>query len=189
MGTRLVVRRSGWKMWFVALAGVPFIVIAGDVLTRRRMVGALSELLFRPDQPQVLETRDVIWAWAMLGVGAALTLWGLKELVFPTALLVADATGLRLKLDGPFRRPVELSWDDVEDVGATSCEDEGVAQPMMWIRPVDPGLLPANPWGARWIDDRTLGVLAADWERPADHVASQIVEIAVEAARSEGGNT
>ncbi|NIP80252.1 MAG: hypothetical protein GWM90_13925, partial [Gemmatimonadetes bacterium] len=47
--------------------------------------------LFRPEDTQIFEARDVIWAWALLAVGAAVTLWGLKELIVPAAVVRADA--------------------------------------------------------------------------------------------------
>ncbi|MEX1043689.1 MAG: hypothetical protein WD020_03535, partial [Acidimicrobiia bacterium] len=65
----VVIRRSAVRMWTLALAGVPFVVLAVDVLTRRRLTDALREILFRPEDTQLFEPRDVIWAWVMLICG------------------------------------------------------------------------------------------------------------------------
>jgi|FLYL01.1.fsa_nt_gi hypothetical protein len=184
MTAKLVVRRSAVRMWLMALGSVPLVVLGLDVVGRRRITDALRELLFRPDDTQLLEPRDVVWAVVMLAVGAGLAVWSLKELLFPTVVLRADPEGVRLKLGGPFRPPVHLSWDDVDDVGADVLDDEGTRQPILWIRPMNPGSLPADPWGARWVDQKTLGIFASDWELPPDRVASQMVDIAVASARA-----
>lgn len=179
-----VVRRSAWRMWGIAIGGVPLFVIALDVLTQRRLTDVLRALLFRPDDTQLLEPRDVIWAWAMLAVGAALTLWGLKELIAPTAMVRADADGLALKINGPFRPPLRLSWDQVDDVGSGTVEDAGDELPVLWVRLMRPEDLPDDAWGGRPIDDRTLALLASDWDETPTAAARRITEVALASVRS-----
>lgn len=169
-------------MWLVALAGVPLVVLATDVLTRRRLTDALRELLFRPEDTQIFEPRDVIWAWVMLIVGVLLVGFGLKELMFPTTVVAADGDGLRLKLSGPFRPATVVSWDAVEDIGSGSVADEGDRLPVLWVRLSDPDSVPADPWGARWIDDRTVALLASDWDRSAVRAARELTQAALAAA-------
>lgn len=189
----VLVRRSAWRMWGLALAGVPAIVIATDVLTQRRITDALRELLFRPEDTQIFEARDVIWAWALLVVGVAVTAWGLKELIVPAAVIRADAAGLSLKVAGPFRPAVAIPWDAVDDVGDATVDDDGKVLRVLWVKVFEPALLPDEPWGARLVADDTIAVLADDWERDPSVVAAEIADLALAVARSrpspEGGPT
>ena len=52
----------------------------------------------------------------------------------------------------------------------------------LWVRVFDREAIATAPWGARWVDDRTLAVFTADWERPATEVAPEVVEVAVASA-------
>lgn len=166
-------------MWLWALGGVPLVVIAADVLTQRRLTNQLRELLFRPEDTQIFEPRDVIWAWVMLIVGLFLVGFGLKELMFPAAMVRADRLGLRVKVGGPFRTGRTIGWDDVEDVGSGSVDDEGDRLPVLWVKLRRPELLPEQPWGARWISEDTVAVLTSDWDRSAVRAAEQIAAVAV----------
>lgn len=177
----MVVRRSALRMWVVALVGVPLVVIGTDVLTRRRLTNALRDMLFRPEDTQIFEPRDVIWAWAMLVVGVLLVGLGLKELMFPTTVVAADGDGMRLKLSGPLRPVTVVPWSAVEDIGSGSVADEGDRLPVLWVRLFDPDSIPMDPWGARWIDDRTVAILASDWDRSAVRVARELTQAALAA--------
>lgn len=179
----LVIRRSPWRMWGIALLGMPLGLLAIDVLTQRRMVDALRDVLFRPDDTQLLEPRDVVWAWVMLVVGIGLAFWGLKELIFPTSMVTADADGVGLKVTGPFRSPVMIPWDQVDDIGSATVEDEGDLLPVLWFRVTDPEAFPAEPWGARWMDDQTIAILAGDWDRSATTAARELTDVALASAR------
>jgi hypothetical protein len=171
-------------MWGLALAGVPAIVIATDVLTQRRITDALREMLFRPEDTQIFEARDVIWAWALLVVGVAVTAWGLKELIVPAATIRADTTGLSLKVAGPFRPAVAIPWDAVDDIGDATVDDDGKILRVLWVKVFEPALLPDEPWGARLVADDTIAVLADDWERDPSVVAAEIADLALSVARS-----
>lgn len=187
--TPVVIRRSALRMWSVSLLGVPFVVLATDVLTRRRITNGLREILFRPDDTQIFEPRDVIWAWVMLVCGVVMVVFGLKELMYPTTVLEANPHGVRFKLSGPLRPSSTVAWEAIDDVGSGSVADEGERLPVLWVRLFHPELLPAQPWGARWIDERTIALLTSDWDRSAVQAAEQITEVAVTAAaaRSEVG--
>jgi hypothetical protein len=179
----VVVRRSGWHTWWVALLGLPLLVISADVLTRRRITDFFRGLLFRPEDTQLLEPRDTIWAAALGVLGLALVLWGLRELIVPSPVLVADVDGLALRLGHPFGSgQVRLAWEHVDDLGASVIDDDGEQVPLLWVRVFDRSRLPANPWGARWLDDHTLAVYASDWERASTEVAAAVVEVAVASA-------
>ncbi len=181
----LVVKRSALKMWLMALAGIPLLVISLDVLTNRRITNWLREIIFRPEDTQIYEPRDVIWAWAMALFAGFIVLWGLKELFLPTRVVECRYDGLALKVNGPFRQSSLIEWADIDDVFGAEIEDEGDRLPLLMVRVLDREGLPDQPWGARWVHHDELGVLAQDWPRDPGEIAREIIEFAVEMARSE----
>jgi hypothetical protein len=185
--TTFSVNRSGLRMWLVAMAGIPLVVLGLDVLYRRRITNFLSGLVFGSTDPQVFEPRDVIWAIALLIIGLTLSGFGLKELLAPRAVVTADADGLSLRLAGPFRPPVVIPWASIDDIGAEVLEDDGDLVPVMWVRLLDRAQVPSDPWGARWIDPQTVAVLASDWETAAHQVAEKVSDVAVEVSRAAAG--
>lgn len=173
------------RVWATALAGAALLIVGLDVLTRRRLGDALRGILFRPEDSQVFEPRDVVWAAALVVVGGILAAWGLRELLAPRSPVRADAGGLALALRGPLRRPVVLPWEAVDDVGAARIVDDEEAVPVLWVRVSEPDLLPADPWGARWIDERTVALFASGWDRDPEEVAAAVADVAVAAAGGE----
>lgn len=181
----LTVRRSALKMWALAMAGIPLLVIALDVLTKRKITNWLREIIFNPEDTQIYEPRDVIFAWAMFLFAAFLVLWGLKELFLPTKVIECRPQGLALRLRGPFRGPTQVRWVDIDDVFGSETVDEGAAVPVLVIRVLDRTGLPEHPWGARWVQHNELAVLAEDWSKNPEDVATAIIDCAVESARIE----
>lgn len=175
----LSVQRSGMRMWLLALSGIPLMVIGLDILYRRRIIAFFTRAIFAANDPQLIEPRDIIWAFFLLVLGATLSGFGLKELLAPRAIVKADATGLRLRIAGPLRGPVVIPWEALDDIGAEALEDDGDLVSVMWLKFADPSVAPTDPWGARWIDDKTLAVLASDWEMPANVVAEKVADIAI----------
>lgn len=182
---KVVVRRSAVKMWLLAMAGIPLLVISLDVLTNRRITNWLREIIFRPEDTQIYEPRDVIFAWAMMLFAGFLVLWGLKELFAPTRVVECRPEGLALKVNGPFRAPSIVPWVDIDDVYGTESVDEGTRVPLLAVRVLDHGDLPDHPWGARWVSRNELAVLAEDWSKDPSDVAARVVDYAIEAAREE----
>ncbi len=176
------VKRSAWKMWLMAIGGIPLLVISLDVLTNRKLTDQLREMLFRPDQTQIYEPRDVIWAWGMLLFGAIVVIWGLKELFFPTRIIEAKPYGLAVRLSGPLQKPTLIPWENIKDVAAIEIDDEDSVLPLFGIELITRGDLPDHPWGARWLEERLLGVLAQDWSTNPGDVADQIGTYAVDVA-------
>lgn len=179
----LVVRRSATRMWLLAMAGVPLLVISLDVLTRRNITNWFRELIFRPEDTQIYEPRDVIWAWVMALFAVFLVGWGLKELFVPTRVVECRDDGLLLKINGPFKPPTAIAWENIVDVRATEMFDEGERLPLLGVRLLSRQGVPDHPWGARWLDQRELGMLAQDWAKSPDVVATEIGDFAVEATR------
>lgn len=181
----VVVRRSALKMWLMAMAGIPLLIISLDVLTERRITRWLTDLIFRPEDVQIYEPRDVIFAWVMFLFSAFLVLWGLRELFVPTKVVECREEGLVLKINGPFRAPSVIAWDNIKDVGGADIDDDGDIVPLFVIGVFDREGLPDNPWGARWVEDRELGLLAEDWGEDAQHIAERVADYAVDAVKGQ----
>ena len=181
----VVVRRSALRMWLLALGGIPLLIISLDVLTQRRITRWLTDLMFRPEDVQIYEPRDVIFAWVMFGFGAFFVLWGLKELFMPTKVVECTDDGLHLRVNGPFRPASAIAWENIRDVGGADIEDEGDTVPLFVVGVFERVGLPDNPWGARWVGERDLGVLAQDWAEDPQDVAERVADYAVDAAKRE----
>ncbi|MGQ0849614.1 MAG: hypothetical protein ACT4OP_10935 [Actinomycetota bacterium] len=175
------VRRSALKMWLIAMGGIPPLVLGVDILFRRRIIGFFQNLIWPNGNPELLEPRDYIWAVALIVLGLMLAVYGLKDLISPRPLVAGDAQGLHLRLGGPISRPLTVSWADISDLGAEEVDDDGEAVPVFWVRLRRTEVLPPDLWGARWLDGRTLAILASDWERPPARVAEDLAAIAIEA--------
>jgi hypothetical protein len=179
----VVVRRSALKMWLLALGGIPLLVISLDVLTQRRITRWLTDIVFRPEDVQIYEPRDVIFAWVMFLLGALLVGWGLKELFMPTKVIECHDEGIMVKLRGPFRPPSMIPWNNVRDVGGADIDDEGDAIPLLVISVFNRDHLPDYPWGARWVEEKELAILAQDWGEDPQTVAEQIADYALESVK------
>lgn len=179
----VVVKRSALKMWLMAMGGIPLLVISLDVLTERRITRWLTDRLFQPEDVQIFEPRDVIFAWVMLVFGALFVIWGLKELFVPTKVAECTGQGLSVRLQGPFRPVSLIPWDNIKDVGGADIEDEGDMIPLLILTVFSREGLPENPWGARWVSERELGIMAQDWSRDPQAVAEDIAHYAVDAAK------
>lgn len=179
----VVVRRSAMRMWLLALGGIPLLVISLDVLTQRRITRWLTDLLFRPEDVQIYEPRDVIFAWVMFLFGALLVTWGLKELFVPTKVVECHDEGLLVKLKGPFRPSSMIPWSNIRDVGGADIDDEGDSIPLLVISVFNRDHLPDYPWGARWVAEQELGILAQDWAEDPQAVAENIADYALESVK------
>lgn len=179
----VVVRRSALKMWLMAMGGIPLLVISLDVLTERRITRWLTDRMFQPEDVQIFEPRDVIFAWVMLVFGLVFVGWGLKELFVPTKVIECTGQGLSVRLGGPLRSASLIPWEDIKDVGGADIEDEGDIIPLLILTVFTREGLPDNPWGARWVSERELGIMAQDWGHDPQEVAEDIALYAVDAAK------
>lgn len=179
----LVVHRSTLRTWLISLAAIPAVVVGVDVLWRRRIVAWLTDLIFDSD-PQLLDTRDTIWAWTLVIVGGLIVLWGLKELFFPAPILATSPQGIHIRMSGPLQPATNLPWFSLQDVDAGTLEDDDEELEVLIIEVKDPELLPANPWSGRRFDDRTVALFTKEWDTRADEVAVRIVDQALDVART-----
>lgn len=176
------VHRSTLRTWVASLLAIPFIVIGIDVIWRRRIVNWMTERIFTTD-PQLLEPRDKIWAWAMVIVGGAVVAWGLKELFAPVPVIKTDDEGVRVRMRGPFRASTLLPWSALHDIDAGTLEDDGDPVEVLIIEVNDGSLLPTDPWAGRRFDQHTLALYSSEWDTDADAVAGKVADQAVIVAR------
>lgn len=181
----MTVRRSAFRMWLLAMGGIALLIISLDVLTNRRISDWLRGILFSPQATQLYEPRDVIWAWAMALFGGGLVLWGLKELFAPTKVVECTEKGLALRVVGPLRPPLTIPWERIVDITGEGIEDEGTQVPLLVVELRSRDGVPANPWGAGWVGESKLGMVAEDWPEPPQSVAEKIADYAVEAVKGE----
>lgn len=177
----VVVRRSALKMWLLAMSGIPLLIVSLDVLTERRITRWLTDLIFLPEDVQIFEPRDVIFAWAMFLFAAFLVLWGLRELFVPAKVVECRDEGLALRINGPFRPASVIPWENIQDVGGADMMDEGDEIALFVVGVFSREGLPENPWGARWVTESELGVLAEDWGDDPQTVAENVADYAVDA--------
>lgn len=182
----LVVHRSTLRTWLISLAAIPAVVVGVDILWRQRIIGWMADLVFESD-PETLNTRDYIWAWALVVVGIAVVIWGLKELFFPAPIIRTDDEGVHIRMGGPFRPATTLPWFSLHDVDAGTLEDDDEAMEVLIVEVKEAALLPANPWGGRRFEDRTVALFTAEWDTRADQVAVTIADQAVAVARHTPG--
>ncbi|MBW3667382.1 MAG: hypothetical protein KY394_07285 [Actinobacteria bacterium] len=181
----VVVKRSAVRMWLLAIAGIPLLVVSLDILTNRRITNWLRELVFTPENTQIYEPRDVIWAWAMALFAAFLVLWGLRELFVPTKLIESTDHGIWLRVGGPFRGAALVPWEEMTVIRAGHLEDEDDSRAEVLILAMtDPARIVDNPWGARWIAPGQLAILAEDWGQDATAVAQRLTDHALATAQS-----
>ena len=176
----VVVKRSALRMWLMALGGIPILVLSLDVLTNRRITNWLREIVFPPRDTQIFEPRDVIWAWVMLAVAVFVIIWGLKELFVPTRVIECRPDGLALRLAGPHKPPSVVPWRMLADVDQYEIVDEGQKLPYLLVEFFSTEGLPDDPWGATWVTDRAVAILAQDWSEKPLAVAEKIADYAVE---------
>ncbi|MFP3915852.1 MAG: hypothetical protein ACLFWM_13315 [Actinomycetota bacterium] len=178
----LVVHRSTLRTWLISLAAIPAVVVGADILWRQRIVGWVTDQVFESD-PQTLDARDEIWAWALVIVGGAIVVWGLKELFLPAPILHTDDEGVHVRMRGPFRGATTLPWFSLHDLDAGTLEDDEEDVEVLIVEVKDTDLLPDNPWGGRRFDDRTVALFTTEWDTRADQVAVTLADQAVTVAR------
>jgi len=167
-------------MWLLAVLAVPFVLYGADVLLQQRFVAGILDLMHPDGEVPAIETRDIAWAWVFVIIGGTTALWALKELILPRKLIEATGQHLVLRLGGPFARPANVAWDSVKDLRASRASDDGDVFPVM-VAEFRPDAtshgVPANPWGARWIDPTLLAVSAREWDRPVARVVEALQAI------------
>lgn len=186
--TGLTVHRRFPRRWYLALVGGFLILQGGGVLFGWPPTPYLLELIFPGTEPPRYESRDLIWAWAFLIVGAMLILWAggrvIARLAKRRPAVRAGPEGLFLSLRGPWRRSAAVPWEAVGSISAGAAADGRGEFPALRIEAVDPDAMPSHPWGARWTDEGVLSVDAGDWRLSPEEAAERLSEIRDAARRT-----
>ncbi len=125
------------------------------------------------------EARDYLWAAAYGTFGFGLIVHGLRDLLIPRKVLVADEGGMTVHLSGWFGRPTKIPWSVIDDVrGGRLTHLDHVSEALM-VTVTTSESIPEDPWGARWIDDHTLAITARHWTRTPADVAEGLTDMAI----------
>jgi hypothetical protein len=184
---------SAWKVWLLAILGVPFLLIGADFFFEQKLIGRFRDLVYGTEELPAIEPRDQILAALFVLVGATLILWGLKELVFPKKVFSANDQGIRLAIAGPFRPPLLVPWSRVADVSYIVLDDEGDDRPSVLLEVSDRAELPDHPWGARWVGPVELLIDTVGWSPPATDIVESLWQlrqsagVEAETGEEEGG--
>lgn len=189
MSVRVTVARSPLRLLTYAAFAVPAILLAVDMMFSYRwfpppaftesvvgttinesgvQVDVVRRTLTQDGRAQ--RRRDLVFGSALLVGGSAAMLWGLKELVRPTALLKADDDGISVRVDGPGKPPRLFPWEEVVEVRSGLIDSDGASMSVLSIRLRDMTLLPSDPSGAE-PDPPWIHLYAGEWDRPAHLVA------------------
>ena len=174
MTEKVEFEKSAWRVWLLALLGVPLLLIGADFFFEQKLIEFARKLIYGAEELGATDPRDRIFAALFLIVGATLTLWGLKELVFPRKVLVADEEGVRLAVAGPFRPATLIPWDSLTDLEYEVVDDEGDARPSIRVEVGDRGAIPEHPWGARWVAPEVLVIDTSDWSPAASDIVDSL---------------
>lgn len=174
----VVVRRSPWRGWALAMLAVPFLVLAFDFFGDRRVFTLFADFVYGLDGQieDPVEARDVLWAALFATVGGGMLVIGLWELVVPLPVLRTSEAGLLLRLGHAFARPVVIPWERIEKLRPGTYVDAGIESPGLEIMVRSREGLPTDPWRARWRDDVTLVVDTDGWEDHADTIVRAVTE-------------
>ena len=189
MSLNVSISRSPLRLLAYAAFAVPAILLAVDMLfsyrwypepaTFDQVVGTTIDDLGQTvdviaqrytQDGQAQRRRDLLLASTLLVGGAVAMGWSLRELIRPVVLMRADDDGISVRIDGPGKPPRLFPWDEVAEVRSGMLVDDGAEVPVLSMRLRDPGMVPADPAGAK-ADPPWVHLFADEWDRPAHQVA------------------
>ena len=205
MSLNVTISRSPLRLLAYATFAVPAILLAVDMLfsyrwypepaTYDQVVGTtidqfgqtqdVVEQRYTQDG-QAQRRRDLLLGGALLIGGGVAMGWGLKELVRPVVLLRADDDGISVRIDGPGKPPRLFPWEEVEEVRSGVLVDDGAEVAVLSFRFGDPGMVPAEPAGAK-ADPPWVHLFADEWDRPAHQVAPLLDQWVSRSSPAGGG--
>lgn len=186
----LTVSRSPLRLLVFALLAVPAILLAVDMTISNKWIrapetdevvvgqttdesGELVDITkdVLTDTGKAERRRDILFGGALFLGGVAALGWAFRELARPTSFLVADDTGLVVRVDGVRRPPRRFEWDSIAEVRSGLITDDGIDVPVLSIRFFDPAEVPHLPAGATSLPP-WLHLHADEWDQPAHQVAA-----------------
>lgn len=114
---------------------------------------------------------DYVWGGFLLVGGAGLFGYAVAALIRRTPALVVREDGLAVTIGAPGEDLEFVPWSAIASVSSAAEKDPdgGYDRDVLMIDLIDPGGLPADPWGASW-DGNRLIVDASGWDVPIDEV-------------------
>ena len=144
--------------------GIPMVLFGAGTLFGLQPFPYLLELLYPGESrnPPAIETRDRLWGWMLLIVGALLLIGMLWKALVSHPALEVDALGILLPVNGPgFSR--RIPWEWVDDIYADEHIRETDRYPALFLRLNERARLPRYPWGARVGQNGELAIPAGEW--------------------------
>ena len=160
----LVVRNRTWGLRLFGWLGVPMVLYGAGVLFGLQPFSYLLDLLYpgESNNPPAVETRDRLWGWMLLIVGALLLIGMLWKILVSHPALEVDALGILLPVNGPgFSR--RIPWEWVDEIYADEYVWETDRYPALCLRLNEQARLPRYPWAARVRPDGELAIPAGEW--------------------------
>lgn len=160
----LVVRNRTRGLWMFGWLGIPMVLFGAGTLFGLQPFPYLLELLYPGESrnPPAIETRDRLWGWMLLIVGALLLIGMLWKALVSHPALEVDALGILLPVNGPgFSR--RIPWEWVDDIYADEHIRETDRYPALFLRLNERARLPRYPWGARVGQNGELAIPAGEW--------------------------
>jgi hypothetical protein len=170
---RVEVTRSAWKAWLAGVIAIPLLLVAIDLAFTHRYFRepARDENGNLTTQGLSEQRADYVWFIGLTAGGGVLIVWSLRDLAGSRRALVADDEGLYLPVGSTRSSQVFVPWAQVTSVRSTFVEDDATGPtPYLDLGIAGPSWVPAEPRGARWVDDH-LYVDATDWQTPVHEVA------------------
>lgn len=178
----VIVRRSPWRGWALAMLAVPFLILAFDFFGDRRIFTWFADFVYQQDGQieDPVEARDVLWAGLFATIGGGMLVIGLWELLVPVPVLRTRADGLQVRLGHAFARPVTIPWEQIAGLRAGTYVEAGLESPALEMVLRAKAGLPADPWRARWRDAATLVIDADGWEGGVDRIVRAVTDYKAE---------
>ena len=179
------VGRSPWRMLAYTVVGAALVVLAVDMTVSYRFfpypdhtvteaedaTGTTTRVLTLDGEVQ--RRRDLAFGVTLGLGGGALLLWSVREVIVRRPLLVADETGLTVRLGTRREPPLHLEWGDIAEVRSGSQDDGAGTVPVLSLRLADSGLMPQRPHAAI-ADPPWLHLIADEWDLPPRQVAPAV---------------
>jgi len=184
------VSRSPLRLLVYALLSVPAILLAVDMTISYKwirapestavvvgqtsdesgeMVDITSDVL--TDTGRAERRRDLLFGGVLFVGGVAALGWAFRELARPTMFLIADDSGLVVRVDGVRQPPRRFEWSNIAEVRSGLIEDDGIDVPVLSIRFFDSTDVPHLPAGGN-SSPPWLHLFADEWDQPAHQVAA-----------------
>lgn len=156
------------------MGGVILILLALDIVWFRLLTDYFRELLFRPDDTQLFENRDVMWGWTMMVGGILMFIWAAKENASPTIWLTAQPDGLGLGVRSPGGTLLVIPWRKLSRVWVDELTEDEERYQVLRVEVNDPSLFPLSVLNGRRVSDTEIAVFTYSWNQDPGAVVELI---------------